>query len=94
VRYGAYRPGSGPLDVVYTGISTHVLPTAPHVHVSLLAGASGTQYCGCAAGEGAAMANASMRAAAAQFINPKPRLTHAQEVSRLYRHSLKLLNAW
>ena len=40
------------------------------------------------------MANASMRAAAAQYINPAPKLSHKTVVVRLYRKSLKTLNAW
>jgi hypothetical protein len=40
------------------------------------------------------MASASMRAAAAQYINKPPSITHTQEVKRLYRKALKLLNSW
>ncbi len=42
----------------------------------------------------ATMANASMRAAAAQYINPAVKLSHKTTVIRLYRKSLKTLNAW
>ena len=40
------------------------------------------------------MANASMRAAAAQYINPAPKLSHQATVVRLYRQSLKTLGSW
>lgn len=40
------------------------------------------------------MANASMRAAAAQYINPAVKLSHKTTVIRLYRKSLKTLNSW
>lgn len=42
----------------------------------------------------ATMASASMRAAAAQYINPAVKLSHKTTVIRLYRKSLKTLNAW
>jgi len=45
-------------------------------------------------GWAAIMANASMRAAAAQYINPAPQLSHKTIVVRLYRKSLKTLNSW
>lgn len=38
--------------------------------------------------------NAEMRSAASQFIKAAPKLSHKQEVCRLYRKSLKLCNSW
>ncbi len=38
--------------------------------------------------------NAAFRGAAAQFRAPRVKLTHAQEVCRLYRQSLKCLYSW
>ncbi len=40
------------------------------------------------------MANASLRAASAQYINPLPKLSHKTTVVRLYRQSLKTLGSW
>ena len=31
---------------------------------------------------------------AARYVKAKPELSHAQQVTRLYRHSLKLLASW
>lgn len=38
--------------------------------------------------------NASFRAVAATFARPAPKLTHSQQVCRLYRESLKQLQSW
>ncbi|CAN0167322.1 unnamed protein product [Phaeothamnion confervicola] len=38
--------------------------------------------------------NAAFRGAAAQYQQVPPKLSHAQVVCRLYRHSLKLLDSW
>jgi hypothetical protein len=40
------------------------------------------------------MADASLRRAAAQYINAAPKLSHKTEVVRLYRKALKTLNSW
>ena len=38
--------------------------------------------------------NSAFKAAAQHYISPQPVLTHAQEVSKLYRHSLRTLQSW
>ena len=38
--------------------------------------------------------DASFRAAAAQYRQAAPKLTHAQRVCRIYRNALKTQNSW
>ncbi|CAM9777250.1 unnamed protein product [Choristocarpus tenellus] len=38
--------------------------------------------------------NSSFRAASAQFLSKPQAITHKQEVCRLYRNALKLLDSW
>lgn len=90
-----FEMGSTPLAAA--AASTHIAPHTHHHHTNPHP-TTPTKHARrghpTAAAGAAAMANASMRAAAAQYINPAPKLSHQATVVRLYRQSLKTLGSW